>query len=63
MFSGKPGFFASLKSRPDKDDAVELVGRTVSPGDDRMLGVLLKAGFPLNSKSNGGSPAPDELLA
>jgi hypothetical protein len=62
MFSGKPGFFASLRPSPLKDDAVELVGRAVFLGDDKMLGVLLDAGFTLNCKPNGGSPALDELF-
>jgi hypothetical protein len=62
MFSDKPGFFASLKPSPDKDDAVELVGRAVFLGNDKMLAVLLSAGFTLNCKPNGGSPALDELI-
>ena len=62
MFSGKPGFFASLKPSPHKDDAVDLIGRAVFLGDDKMLTVLLEAGFTLNCKANGGSPALDELL-
>ena len=62
IFSGKPGFFASLKPSPDKDDAIELVGRAVFLGEDKMLRILLEAGFSLNCKTNGGSPALDELL-
>lgn len=62
MFSGKPGFFAALKPSPFKDDAADLIGRAVFLGDDKMLGVLLDAGFTLNCKANGGSPALDELL-
>ncbi|MEY3895931.1 MAG: hypothetical protein RLZZ214_1451 [Verrucomicrobiota bacterium] len=62
MFSGKPGFLAALKPSPLKDDAADLIGRAVFLGDDKMLGVLLEAGFELNCKANGGSPALDELL-
>jgi hypothetical protein len=62
MFSDKPGFLAALKPNPNKDDAVELVGRAVFLGDDKMLEVLLAAGFTLNCKPNEGSPALDELL-
>lgn len=62
MFTGKAGFFAALKPSPDKDDAAELIGRAVFLGDDKMLEALLEAGFPLNCKANGGSPALDELL-
>jgi len=62
MYSGKPGFFASLKPSPHKDDAVDLIGSAVYLGDDKLLGVLLEAGFTLNCKTNGGSPALDELL-
>ena len=62
MFSGKPGFLASLKPSPHKDDAVALIGSAVYLGDDKMLGVLLEAGFTLNCKANGGSPALDEIL-
>ncbi len=62
MFSGKPGFFAALKPSPHKDDAADLIGRAVFLGDDKMLTVLLEAGFTLNCKANGGSPTLDELL-
>ncbi len=62
MFTGKAGFFAALKPSPAKDDSAELIGRAVFLGDDKMLEVLLEAGFPLNCKANGGSPALDELL-
>lgn len=62
MFTGKPGFFSALKPSPLKDDAADLIGRAVFLGDDRMLDILLQAGFGLNCKVNGGSPALDELL-
>jgi hypothetical protein len=62
MFSGKSGFFAALKPNPAKDDAVELIRTAVFLGEDKMLNVLLDAGFTLNCKANGGSPALDELF-
>jgi hypothetical protein len=62
MFSGKPGFFAALKPNPEKDDAVALIHSAVFLGDDRFLKVLLDAGFKLNCKPNGGSPALDVIL-
>lgn len=62
MFTGKSGFFAMLKPDPGKDDAAEMIRTAVFLGDEKMLKVLLAAGFPLNSKANGGSPALDELL-
>jgi hypothetical protein len=62
MFSGKPGFLAALKPNPAKDNAAEMIRTAVYLGDDRILKILLVAGFPLNCKPNGGSPALDELL-
>ena len=62
MYSGKPGFFMSLKPSPEKDDSVALVRTAVFLGDDKLLKVLLNAGFKLNCKPNGGSPALDELF-
>jgi hypothetical protein len=62
MFSGKPGFFAALKPSPLKDDAVELIRTAVFLGSAKMLKILLDAGFPLNCKVNGGSPALDEVI-
>ena len=62
VYSRKPGFLASLKPSPDKDDAKDLIRTAVFLGEDEMLRVLLAAGFPLNCKPNGGSPALDELL-
>lgn len=63
MYCGKPGFFASLKPSPDKDDGAELIRTAVDLGEDRLLRILLDAGFTLNCKPNGGSPALDALLA
>ena len=62
MFTDKPGFFAALKPSPEKDDAVALIHSAVFLGDDRLLKTLLDAGFSLNCKANGGSPALDALL-
>lgn len=62
MYSRKPGFLASLKPSPDKDDARELIRTAVFLGDDKMHRVLLAVGFPLNCKPNGGSQALDALF-
>ena len=41
---------------------MELIRTAVFHGEEGMLEVLLDAGFPLNCKPNGGSPALDVLL-
>lgn len=62
MFCGKPGLFAALKPSPEKDDAVALIQSAVFLGDNKLLKILLDAGFNLNCKPNGGSPAIDAIL-
>lgn len=63
MYSGNPGLFAALKPNPQKDDAVTLINTAVYLGDTRLLQILLDAGFELNCKPNGGSPALDVILS
>ncbi|MDB4544815.1 hypothetical protein N9Z83_02620 [Akkermansiaceae bacterium] len=62
MYSDKPGLFAALRPDPKKDDAEQLLRTAVFSGCDKMLKTLLDAGFNLNCKDNGGSPALDVLL-
>lgn len=62
MYSDKPCLFAALRPDPKKDDAEQLLRTAVFSGCDKMLKTLLDAGFDLNCKDNGGSPALDVLL-
>ena len=62
LYTNKPGFLAALKPHPQKDNPEHLIKTVVFLGEDKMLQILLDAGFELNCKANGGSPALDELL-
>jgi len=63
IYSGNHRFLEALKPDPTKDDEYEMVRMATSVGDDMILKILLDAGFRLNCKSNGGSPAIDQVLA